>query len=204
MPVGLQERAVTCPGCGHEFIANRQGTALLSSPTTFTSEVEPPLLAVTTEGEPPLHAVDEQIPAPEHPQQPRQLAGSREWALKAVAGPATALQAMAVIDLLVVGALLLHRGLGLGEEAKADWTVLYDYLVRLLIQWIIFHGATRMKALQSYEYAESAAVLSVIPCCAPCSLLGLPFGIWALTVLRDPAVKEAFRENIRPNGLPPG
>ena len=39
----------------------------------------------------------------------------------------------------------------------------------------------------------TAAIVAVIPCVAPCCLLSLPFGIWALVVLGDSSVKAAFR-----------
>ena len=49
-----------------------------------------------------------------------------------------------------------------------------------------------MLSLRSYEFAMVAAILAMIPCLTPCCLLGLPFGIWAVVVLRKPGVKEYF------------
>jgi len=46
--------------------------------------------------------------------------------------------------------------------------------------------------LRNYEFAFLAAILAMIPCVTPCCFLGLPFGIWAVIVLRKPGVKDAF------------
>lgn len=58
---------------------------------------------------------------------------------------------------------------------------------------VIIMGALKMKNLQSYGFAMTAAIIAMIPCCSPCCLLGLPFGIWALVVMMKPEVKAAFR-----------
>ena len=56
-------------------------------------------------------------------------------------------------------------------------------------------AAIRMKELRSYGLAMAGAILGMLPYLSPCCLLGLPFGIWALVVLADPAVKAAFRRS---------
>ena len=38
----------------------------------------------------------------------------------------------------------------------------------------------------------TASILAVIPCLSPCFILGIPFGIWALVVINQADVKEAF------------
>ena len=58
---------------------------------------------------------------------------------------------------------------------------------------LILIGALKMKRLESYSFALTAAIIAMIPCISPCCLLGLPFGIWALVVLGDSSVKAAFR-----------
>ena len=63
----------------------------------------------------------------------------------------------------------------------------------LAVNVVIFAGAVRMAQLKNYRLAMTAAILAVIPCIGPCYLLGIPFGIWALVVLRDPVVWYAFR-----------
>jgi hypothetical protein len=56
---------------------------------------------------------------------------------------------------------------------------------QILIAILIFTGSLKMMNLRSYEFAFSAALLSIIPCISPCCgwILGLIFGIWSLTVL---------------------
>jgi hypothetical protein len=47
--------------------------------------------------------------------------------------------------------------------------------------------------LRGYGLAWTAAVASVIPCCSPCYVLGIPFGIWAIILLQKPEVRSRFR-----------
>jgi hypothetical protein len=56
---------------------------------------------------------------------------------------------------------------------------------------VIFYGAIKMKDLQGYGLAMTAAILCLIPCFSICCL-GIPFGIWALIVLLNADVKAAF------------
>ena len=62
----------------------------------------------------------------------------------------------------------------------------------LILSLVILAGAIRMLALRNYEFAFLAAILAIVPCVTPCCFLGLPFGIWAVIVLRKPGVKDAF------------
>lgn len=57
---------------------------------------------------------------------------------------------------------------------------------------LVLLGAYQMRRCKSYGMAMTAAVLSVIPCLAPCYCIGMPFGIWALVALRKPGVRESF------------
>jgi hypothetical protein len=63
----------------------------------------------------------------------------------------------------------------------------------ILVSILIFLGARKMQSLQSYGWAMTSAILSMLPCLSPCCLIGLPMGIWALVVLISPEVKAAFR-----------
>lgn len=65
-------------------------------------------------------------------------------------------------------------------------------LPSLVLNGLVFFGALKMKNLQNYGLAMTAAIISVIPCCGPCACLGIPVGIWALVVLNKPEVKSAF------------
>jgi hypothetical protein len=61
-----------------------------------------------------------------------------------------------------------------------------------LMNLAIALGAISMIRLKNYRSAYTAAILSVIPICSPCFLLGIPFGIWAIVVLNRPEVKQRF------------
>ena len=62
-----------------------------------------------------------------------------------------------------------------------------------LINVAIALGAISMIRLTSYRSAMVAAILSVIPICSPCFVLGIPFGIWAIVVLNRPEVRRRFK-----------
>jgi hypothetical protein len=61
-----------------------------------------------------------------------------------------------------------------------------------LVHLTVLLGSLNMLRVRSYSSALTAAIVSLIPFCSPVVLLGLPFGIWALAVLRREEVKEAF------------
>ena len=63
----------------------------------------------------------------------------------------------------------------------------------IILQVVVIIGSLKMISLSSYRMAMTASVLSVIPCVSGCCIIGIPFGIWALVVLKDPVVKAAFR-----------
>jgi hypothetical protein len=57
-------------------------------------------------------------------------------------------------------------------------------------------GGARMRSLRSYGLSVTGAIVTAVPClsCASCPCgIGLIFGIWALVVLLNPDVKNAFR-----------
>lgn len=66
-------------------------------------------------------------------------------------------------------------------------------VIVLLVNAAILHGALKMRQLKDLRYAESTCLLACVPCCSPCVVLGIPFGIWGLTMLHDRQVKEAFK-----------
>ena len=61
------------------------------------------------------------------------------------------------------------------------------------IQASIAYGSYSMIKLQNEGVAKTAAILSLIPLCSSCCVLGIPFGIWALVVMGNPAVSARFR-----------
>ena len=71
--------------------------------------------------------------------------------------------------------------------------LLTNDLFTLTMSILVLVGALRMKALRSYEFAMIAALLALLPCVTSCCLIGLPFGIWAIIVLRRPGIKSQFK-----------
>jgi hypothetical protein len=67
-------------------------------------------------------------------------------------------------------------------------------VIWMLLSGVIIFGGIKLKNLQSYGLAMAATIIVMLPCTVGwCCLLGLPIGIWALTVLMKPEVKAAFR-----------
>ena len=71
--------------------------------------------------------------------------------------------------------------------------LLTNDLFTLAMSILVLVGSLRMKALRNYEFSMIAALLALLPCVTSCCLIGLPFGIWAIIVLRRPAVKSQFK-----------
>ncbi len=122
-------------------------------------------------------------------------------------GPAIGLIITAIIGMLwqLVSAALNMLGTGLGGVAAASGDSgamgtlfsgvigLVFNVIWLLMGGVVIFGAIKMKALQSYGLALTAAILAALPCTSPCCFLGLPIGIWAIVVLMNQDVKAAFR-----------
>ena len=58
---------------------------------------------------------------------------------------------------------------------------------------LVIVGAYNLQKLRSYPLAMTGAIIACIPCCGPCLVLGIPFGIWALVLLNNPDVKRHFQ-----------
>lgn len=69
--------------------------------------------------------------------------------------------------------------------------------VGTLVVWMaltvtIVVGSFSMLRLKGYNSAMTAAIVAIIPICSPCFFLGIPFGIWAILLLRKPEIKQRF------------
>lgn len=95
---------------------------------------------------------------------------------------------------------------------KAETKRMFDDIkgpmrVVIPIQWglallfivLISVGATKMMSARSLGWSRAAAILAMIPCYG-CWPLGIPFGIWAIVVLSNSQVKEAFDTTPRRGG----
>ena len=65
-------------------------------------------------------------------------------------------------------------------------------LISIAASPIIIFGGIQMLRARRYSVALVAAILALIPLTSVCCIPGIPIGIWALIVLRNPEVKAAF------------
>ncbi len=131
-------------------------------------------------------------------------------AAQKVKGPAIALMVVAAVAFVmqilgIVANLLGISFMGAGDMSQfegmegMEWLApmlsgtfaVISGIVVLAVVAVIFYGAMKMKDLQSYGLAMTAAILAIIPCFSFCCT-GIPFGIWALVVLLNKDVKPAF------------
>ncbi|MCS7305212.1 MAG: hypothetical protein NZ602_08920 [Thermoguttaceae bacterium] len=129
----------------------------------------------------------------------------RQYAYARISTPANWLVALSAITfglgmvslvLVVLGmAAEGHRPGPQGvEPLKADRSAVFVVMgLGLLLNLLLLLGSMKMKQLENYPLAMTAALLAIIPCTSPCCVLSMPFGLWALVVLTDPAVKAAFK-----------
>ena len=133
---------------------------------------------------------------------------NRGLAMQKVNAPAIALMVIAGLaafwQLVAIVLNLLGTGLGMagmagqGEASDAMASMMSGTvgvvlgLLGLVFDGVIFYGAMKMRALQGYPLAMTAAVLAVLPCGFPCCCLAMPIGVWALVVLFDANVKASF------------
>jgi hypothetical protein len=126
-----------------------------------------------------------------------------------VQGPATGLMVTAglgyALSALYLGLSLVIMAGGLGPgpgggPGAAPGQAFVDVieqvasgLMGVVTSSVILVGATRMRKLQGHTFGVVAAVVALLPCVSPCCIVGLPIGIWALTTLNKPEVKDAFR-----------
>jgi hypothetical protein len=120
-----------------------------------------------------------------------------------VMGPGVALMAVAIISFGVFTFACPVNIIGLlnkpelpGREAERVGNFVGAAICMplfMISNIVVAVGGYLMYTRSSYSMAMTAAVLSLIPCFSPCYIVGIPFAIWALVVLNDPDVKDAFR-----------
>jgi len=134
----------------------------------------------------------------------------KQMAQDQVKGPAIALMVVSGLSFVTELLSILANLLGLSIMGAQDMSQLENMkgmewlapmlsggfviifgIIALAAMALIFFGALKMKALESYGLAMTATILCMIPCFSFCCI-GIPFGIWALVVLLKPEVKAAF------------
>jgi hypothetical protein len=202
-------RQAQCPGCG--------AIGTVPSSTAPSQPPSPPLPLPDLGYE---LAAGPTIPRPDAPENPYRSPAtptfkprpgeSKFLAQQRVAGPATALMVTAILGILANLAVALLYGIVLAvsvnghireidrhqdpaQLALGSGILVAAGVFGVVVGVLALFGAIRMKKLESYVLSIVTTILVMIPCISPCSLLGLPFGIWALVVLSDQSVKSAFR-----------
>lgn len=140
----------------------------------------------------------------------------RAAALSRLAGPAIGLIVLGALGLLSSCFGILTNLLGAGtsmippgliadpDAAEAVATMMAASsgvlgvvlgLVNLLVSVVVIFGGIKMRTGELYPLAMTSAILAIVPCfwSCPCCCFGIPMGIWAVVVLLDNDVKNAFR-----------
>jgi hypothetical protein len=113
-----------------------------------------------------------------------------------IRAPATALMIVSIIALALGSLALIGDAflLVIGNPGPLEILIRSIWgVVLLLASSFVLFGAIKMKNMTDYGLARAAAIVAMIPCIGPCCLLGIPFGIWAFTVLGKQHVRDAFR-----------
>ena len=165
------EQNVRCRYCNKVFFVSLQVGAVGSPETDSSTSVTPP-------------------PPPAIGQNEISVIRSR------VRRPAVALiatgAATTLAGLMFLPALLFPEMIG--QQAPVDSTEVVLSLILMAVTLslgiVTLYGGLKMFQFDGYRLAMASAIAAMIPCY--CCFLGLPAGIWAVVVLRDPAVRRAF------------
>jgi hypothetical protein len=127
--------------------------------------------------------------------------------------PAVGLISLGALNILASIVLILGRLASLikGEERVIvndaerlgyEVSMVYFPLVSLIsiaAAPIIMYGGVQMLSARKYSVALLAAILALMPFSSLCCVLGVPIGIWAIVVLRNPEVRAAFQNSQMPS-----
>lgn len=124
------------------------------------------------------------------------LADEEQIIRRRVSRPGTALLIMGSIYSVFPAIYLVgfHRALFINRIPVEDILVVAAFFFSSIA---IAVGGAKMAFMESYSIARIGAVLACIPPISPFVGWGIPIGIWALIVLRDPKVKAAFEAKAR-------
>ena len=106
--------------------------------------------------------------------------------------------------MLVIGGLGIVVGIGnifftvvaLAAVQQNDPSFIGGRLIGAVVSliWgiVVTLGGSKLKSLQSYGSAMTGVIFAMLPC-NPVCVLGLFIGIWALVMMNQQEVKDAFR-----------
>ena len=200
VPENTGGRRVRCPACSAEQMIPDLGTPQFAPPAE-------PVFPATSGPQfaPPMGQQSEYtLPQSESPlaspyQAPRAV-GKQPQTVTAVAervrAPAICLIVLSSVCLAILGLAMmifvLAAAVGEADDVSSVLNLLMG-LVQLGVSLVMLVGAINMLKLRNRGLAMAGAILGMIPVISPCCILGLPFGIWSVTVMNDPEVQRAFR-----------
>jgi len=117
-------------------------------------------------------------------------AGAAEAAWGQVQGPAIGLIITGILNWIAIPAVFLIVSLVQSGSQPSHALSLLVLLSALFLSSVMLAAGLKMKRLQAYRLAITGSILAVL--FAPGNLIGLPIGIWALVVLSQRQVREAF------------
>ena len=110
--------------------------------------------------------------------------------IRQVKGPATGLIVTAILNWVAIPLVMLISVFIVNVSATPPhWVLLVPLSALVLSSFMLIAGLT-MKRLQAYGLAIVGSILAILV--TPGNLIGLPIGIWALVVLGQRRVREAF------------
>ncbi len=142
-----------------------------------------------------------ETPAPSVPGGAAARAPTTGAAQLEVRGPAAGLLITGILCWITVPAIA--AALWLGPRMGVAITAVAGFatpVAALIFSVLMIVGAFRMRRLEAYGLAKTAAILAIVV--SPGNLVGLPIGIWALIVLARPEVRAAFRARSSGAALP--
>jgi len=107
-----------------------------------------------------------------------------------VRGPSLALLITGILG-AGLGAIMALAAISEPGEAGTTAPPLFFSLIGAAVQALVAYAGFQMMNLKNYRLAMIGSVLAMLPCSA-CCLLGLPMGIWSVTLLTKPEVRNAF------------
>lgn len=120
---------------------------------------------------------------------------SPEKVLLACKRPGTALLIMGSIHAVFPAIAVVSELFKIGSDVFSP-IALFWFCIYLFSALMISIGGAKMAFMESYSMARWGAILACIPVISPFLIWGIPFGIWALIVLKRPRVKDAFEAKV--------
>jgi predicted Zn finger-like uncharacterized protein len=192
VPDELIGRQVKCPSCGTTFTAGGEGMAPAPPPVAASPMAAPPSM----------------LPRDDYGQYNRGYEAPQPSAPNTLLGPGIALLISSMLNFLlscyfIVNGFVVANNPAMAVDAnpffrnqnEAERKEMLQLMkvvgpgysvfgvLGVLFSILTLIGAVTMMKGRKSGLGWTAAILSVIPCTAPCCLAGIPIGIWAMVAL---------------------